>query len=165
MSPFHYSQQQQATSYVLSQPQQQGAQQSGSASQQNVTSPFDPQFQALPEAKRVELLYHFLLAKKPNLQPLEVARGQEGTSAEVCSCNIRLEPQAVLDKVQKPCKQSVYACTAVWLFLRMQECLQLPGVPVQLACKQAVVDAYLHKVLSSVCHCEQSCRLQSLVMC
>ena len=96
ISPFHQSQQQQqqqqqqqATSQMLNPPQQQGAQQAGSASQQDVISPLDPKFQALPEAKRVELLYQFLLAKKPNLQPLEVAQGQEGTSIEVCACSGR----------------------------------------------------------------------------
>lgn len=74
--------------------QQQTAAGSRPASQQNVLSPFDSKFQALPEGERVKVLHRFLRAVKPNLQPLEAPQPQAHTSPEVSldshSCILKL---------------------------------------------------------------------------
>lgn len=71
---------QQARTVSQSQLQGQGL---GQAPQQALLSPLDPKFQLLPEAERLKVLRHYLLAQKPSLQPLEVPQAQPHTSPEV----------------------------------------------------------------------------------
>ena len=75
--------QQQPPASVASQPQSQATSGSGQTSHQTVPLPLDANIQMLPEADRVKLLRQWLLAKKPNLQPLELPHTQVSTLPEV----------------------------------------------------------------------------------
>lgn len=75
--------QQQPSAHAASQSHPQATAGSGRTSHQTAPTPLDPNFQTLPEAERVKLLHQWLLAVKPNLQPLEVPQTQPHTLPQV----------------------------------------------------------------------------------